>query len=119
MTNKEKESIVTEKENNNKLEGKINEKTLKEIDEIETKNKRNLTGLWYIPITISSIGLFIFHMYTGWFGAYFSLIQRSIHFMFILTLTFSLFARTKKDPRDKIQFYDLIFIGLSIILCYY
>ncbi|MEA1939729.1 MAG: TRAP transporter permease, partial [Candidatus Caldatribacteriota bacterium] len=41
------------------------------------------------------------------------------HFMFILTLTFSLFARTKKDPRDKIQFYDLIFIGLSIILCYY
>ena len=58
-------------------------------------------------------------MYTGWFGAYFSLIQRSIHFMFILTLTFSLFARSKKTPRDKIQFYDLIFIGISMILCYY
>jgi len=39
--------------------------------------------------------------------------------MFILTLTFSLFARRKKTPRDKIQFYDLIFIGVSIILCYY
>jgi TRAP-type uncharacterized transport system fused permease subunit len=58
-------------------------------------------------------------MYTGWFGAYFSLIQRSIHFMFILILTYSIFARSEKTPRDKIQFYDLIFIGLAIILCFY
>ncbi|GAH55942.1 unnamed protein product, partial [marine sediment metagenome] len=119
MINKEKENLQTDKENSDEIEVKVDKKILKEIEEIETKNKRDLTGLWSIPIIVASIGLFIFHMYTGWFGAYFSLIQRSIHFMFILTLTFSLFARGKKTPRDKIQFYDLIFIGISIILCYY
>ncbi len=119
MINKEKENLQTDKENSDEIEVKVDKKILKEIEEIETKNKRDLTGLWSIPIIVASIGLFIFHMYTGWFGAYFSLIQRSIHFMFILTLTFSLFARSKKTPRDKIQFYDLIFIGISIILCYY
>ena len=119
MTNKEKDNLHTNKEKSNEIVEKVDEKTLKEIEEIETKNKRDLTGLWSIPIIVASIGLFVFHMYTGWFGAYFSLIQRSIHFMFILTLTFSLFARSKKTPRDKIQFYDLIFIGMSIILCFY
>lgn len=58
-------------------------------------------------------------MYTGWFGAYFSIIQRSIHFMFILTLTYSIFARSKKTPREKIQFYDLIFVGLAMFLYTY
>jgi len=119
MINKKKENLHSNKEKDNEIVEVVDEKILKEIEEIETKNKRDLTGLWSLPIIIASIGLFIFHMYTGWFGAYFSLIQRSIHFMFILTLTFSLFARSKKTPRDKIQFYDLIFIGISIILCYY
>jgi len=116
---KKNENLQTELEENNGIEVKIDEKIIKEIEEIETKNKRNLTGLWSLPVILASIGLFIFHIYTGWFGAYFSLIQRSIHFMFILILTYSIFARSKKTPRDKIQFYDLIFIGIAIILCFY
>jgi len=119
---KEKENFKTnlnEKLNMEETIEEVDEKTLKEIEEIETKNKRNLIGLWSLPIIIASIGLFLFHMYTGWFGAYFSLIQRSIHFMFILILTFSIFARSKKSPRDRIQFYDLVFIGIAIILCFY
>ena len=116
---KKKENLQTEVEENQEIKVKVDEKVIKEIEEIETKNKRRLTGLWSLPIIIASIGLFVFHMYTGWFGAYFSLIQRSIHFMFILTLTYSIFARSKKTPREKIQFYDLIFIGLAIILYFY
>ncbi len=113
------EKLQINLEGNREEELKVDEKIIKEIEEIETKNKRNLTGLLTIPIILASLGLFVFHMYTGWFGAYFSLIQRSIHFMFILILTYSIFARSKKTPRDKIQFYDLIFIGLAIILCFY
>lgn len=113
------EKLQINLEGNREGEIKVDEKIIKEIEEIETKNKRNLTGLWSIPIILASLGLFVFHMYTGWFGAYFSLIQRSIHFMFILILTYSIFARSKKTARDKIQFYDLIFIGLAIILCFY
>ncbi|MDD4895919.1 MAG: TRAP transporter permease [Atribacterota bacterium] len=96
-----------------------NDKITKELEEFEFKAKRTLEGYWFIPILIASVGLFLFHMYTGWFGAYFSLIQRSIHFMLILIISFSLFARTEKIRRDIIQWYDFIFIGLAIILCFY
>lgn len=95
------------------------DKITKELEEFEFKAKRDLKGYWNIPILVASVGLFLFHMYTGWFGAYFSIIQRSIHFMLILIITFSLFARTEKDRRDMIQWYDFIFIGLSIVLCFY
>ncbi len=95
------------------------EKIVENPEDFEFKAKRELKGYWIIPILIGSGGLFIFHMYTGWFGAYFSLIQRSIHFMFILIITFSLFAWSEKSRRDKIQWYDFIFIGLAILLCFY
>ncbi len=98
---------------------KKNNKSEELLDEIESKTRRSLQGYWIIPIFIASIGLFVFHMYTGWFGAYFSLIQRSIHFMLILIMTFSLFARSPKIRRDRIQWYDFILIGLAIILCFY
>lgn len=95
------------------------DKIIEEFEDFEFKAKRNLEGYWLIPIYIAAIGLFVFHMYTGWFGAYFSLIQRSIHFMLILIMTFSLFGRSPSLRKDRIQWYDFILIGLSIILCIY
>jgi TRAP transporter 4TM/12TM fusion protein len=116
---------VSKKETDNEIK-KANQSSdnnsnnnVEDLEDIEFKSKRNLTGYWMIPIFIASIGLFVFHMYTGWFGAYFSLIQRSIHFALILIMTFSLFARSPKIRRDRIQWYDFIFIFLSIILCFY
>jgi hypothetical protein len=49
MINKEKDNLETNKEKNKEIEAKVDEKVLKEIEEIETKNKRSLTGLWSIP----------------------------------------------------------------------
>jgi TRAP transporter 4TM/12TM fusion protein len=102
-------------------EGTLNEnnKTVETVEEIESKAKRSLQGYWAVPILAASLGLFLFHMYTGWFGAYFSLIQRSIHFMFILIMTFSLFARSEHIRKDRIQWYDFFLIGLAIVLCIY
>ena len=109
----EKDSSLSEDLTNKK--GKIVENP----EDFEFKAKRDLKGYWIIPILIASVGLFIFHMYTGWFGAYFSIIQRSIHFMFILIMTFSLFAWSEKSRRDIIQWYDFILMGLAIFLCFY
>ena len=95
------------------------DKITKDIEEFEFKAKRDLEGYWFIPILIASVGLFLFHMYTGWFGAYYSLVQRSIHFTFVLIITFSLFARNEKVRRDIIQWYDFILIGAAIFLCLY
>ncbi|GAI61862.1 unnamed protein product, partial [marine sediment metagenome] len=38
------------KEKNGGIEAQVDKKILKEIEEIETKNKRDLTGLWSTPI---------------------------------------------------------------------
>ena len=38
---------------------------VKNPEDIELKAKRDLRGHWFIPILIASVGLFIFHMYTG------------------------------------------------------
>lgn len=95
------------------------DKITKDIEEFEFKAKRDLKGYWFIPITIASMGLFLFHMYTGWFGAYYSLIQRSVHFTLVLIITFSLFARNEKARRDIIQWYDCVLIGVAIFLCLY
>ncbi len=115
--------MVDKEQEKEKEEAKISfntdEKITKDLEDFEFKAKRSLEGYWFIPILVASIGLFIFHMYTGWFGAYFSLIQRSIHFMLILIITFSLFARSDKIRRDIIQWYDFIFMGLAIVLCFY
>ena len=65
---KKKENLQIEVEENQEIEVKVDEKVIKKIEEIETKNKRNLTGLWSLPIIIASIGLFVYHMYTGGLG---------------------------------------------------
>lgn len=117
-----KKEIDREKKKEESLSsGSINKKNgaQEKLEEIESKAKRNLQGYWFIPIFLASLGLFVFHMYTGWFGAYFSLIQRSVHFMFILIITFSLYARSDKIIRDRIQWYDFILMVLAIVLCFY
>lgn len=114
-----KEQDIEKKDEAKVTEYSENQKADDMIDEIESKAKRSLEGYWYIPILVAAVGLFVFHMYTGWFGAYFSLIQRSVHFTLILIMTFSLYARSATIRRDKIQWYDLVLIVLSIILCLY
>ena len=110
---------INDKESLPKEDSADNNTNVKNPEEIESKAKRTLQGYWIIPVLAASIGLFVFHMYTGWFGAYFSLIQRSIHFTFILILTFSIYARTEHIRRDKIQWYDFAIIGLAIVLSFY
>jgi len=41
MISEEKENLQIDKEENYEIEAKVDEKVLKEIEEIETKNKRN------------------------------------------------------------------------------
>ncbi len=91
---------------------------LEEIEE-ELKAKRHLEGWWRIPVVAASLGLFVFHMYTGWFGSLFALLQRIIHYTLILTIVFAIYAPSKKSRRDRIPIYDFIIIFVAIYLAYY
>lgn len=51
---------------------------------------RVLNNFWKRIVTVLSVGLVIFQLYTTAFGVFSDLIQRSIHMGFVLSLCFIL-----------------------------
>ncbi len=79
---------------------------------IESK-RRKFEGKWKVALTIITIALSSFQLYTAAFGTFSPTIQRSIHLTFILILVFILFPATKKSPRNKMTIFDFILIGIA------
>jgi TRAP transporter 4TM/12TM fusion protein len=90
-----------EKENAKKVVEKLNSK------------RRQFTGKWKTSITIITILLSLFQLYTAAFGTFAPLIQRSIHLSFILTLVFLLFPATKKSPKNRVTLFDFTLLILA------
>lgn len=79
------------------------------------KDRRSLTSLL---IALACIGLCLYQIYTGIFGAYEATIQRSIHLAFGLVIVFlSLPTKSKWPWFDKVFNYSLAL--LSIVACGY
>ena len=57
----------------------------------------------------------LFHIYTGIFGTIHSMLQRSIHLMFLLPLAFLLYPAHKNAPKDKIPIYDIVLAILALL----
>ncbi len=56
------------------------------------------------PITLTAIGMSIFHLYTAQFGLFSAIVQRSIHLLFALLLIFLTFPTMGgKDPEKATQ----------------
>lgn len=69
---------------------------------------RKLSKVWKTIISVLSISLVAFQMYTAGFGVFTDTIQRNIHLGFVLTICFILKPATKKSPKDKVPFYDIM-----------
>lgn len=74
---------------------------------------RKLTGFWKVLVSILSISLVAFQMYTSGFGIFTDTIQRSIHLGFVLVLCFLLKPATKRSPKDRVPLYDIAFAAIS------
>ncbi len=72
---------------------------------------RKFTGLIAALISIIAIAASLFHLYTAQFGAFFALIQRDIHWLFMAVLIFLLYPVSKKSARDRLPWYDIICIA--------
>lgn len=57
-----------------------------------------------------SVLLCFFHLYTGFFGIYYALLQRILHLFMILILVFLMFP-SKKGAKKNIKILDLVFFG--------
>jgi TRAP transporter 4TM/12TM fusion protein len=76
---------------------------------------RKLTGFPKHLISILSVSLVLFHLYTSGFGMLGDLKQRSVHLFFVLTLCFMLKPARKGKTLDKVPFYDWILVLLSAL----
>ncbi len=70
-------------------------------------------------ITIIAVIWSIFQLYTGLFGLFPAMLQRSTTVIFALILTFLGYGITKKTNKKRVPFYDLVIIVMAIICVAY
>lgn len=76
---------------------------------------RKLTGFWKHVITVLSVVLVLFQVYTAGFGVFPDIVQRSVHLFFVLTMLFLLKPIKKGISMDKVPWYDILFSAMCMI----
>ncbi|NIO07205.1 MAG: TRAP transporter large permease subunit, partial [Deltaproteobacteria bacterium] len=72
-------------------------------------------GFWSWVILTLGVSASLFQLYTGGFGIFSSMIQRSVHWMFMSVLAFLLYRSRKNSNRKTPTVTDLIFAALALI----
>lgn len=91
------------------------------VQEKQTTNgkKRSFKGNLGKFITIVTVALAVFQLYTAFFGLFPAMQQRSIHIAFIMPLIFLFYPMTKKSSRELPSALDWLFALLSVICTVY
>ncbi|KGP74179.1 TRAP transporter permease [Pontibacillus yanchengensis] len=87
----------------------------------ESSVRMNFGKYIALTITVLSILLSIFHLYTSYAGSLVDIKQRSIHLYTLMTLGFLLYPFVRKgDAKDKgVPFFDYILAGISLFVGIY
>ncbi|MGD1832706.1 MAG: TRAP transporter permease [Sphaerochaetaceae bacterium] len=76
---------------------------------------RELKG-WVKPlVSIALVGVALFHLYTAVFGVFQPRIQRGVHLMVLLPMSFMLYPATKNSPKERPSLFDCIFAILAVL----
>ncbi|MEM4406645.1 MAG: TRAP transporter permease [Candidatus Methanomethylicaceae archaeon] len=89
------------------------------IKDREQRDPRPLQGLVSRVGSGLAVALTLFQLYTGIFGAFPDLIQRSIHVSFIIVLTFLFYPATSRSPRHRFSLVDFVAMILGVVVCTY
>ena len=101
-----------------KLEEEENEELLKEFD--KATNYRKYRGVMATIITVITVAMSLFHLYTAGFGILLALKQRAIHLGFALVLIFLLYPFKKRVKESKpLLILDFIMSGLGFVVTSY
>ncbi|MBI2881338.1 MAG: TRAP transporter permease [Candidatus Tectomicrobia bacterium] len=73
------------------------------------------TGLWPWVLLVLGASASLFQLYTGGFGIFSSMIQRSVHWTFMSVLIFLLYPARKTSKRTTPGAWDLLFAALALI----
>lgn len=81
-------------------------------------NFRNLVGPTAILITIASVLLSLFHVYTAGFGLLNEVMHRTIHLSFVMGLIFLVFPRKRAAPTNRLWVESSLFAAFYLYLLY-
>ena len=80
---------------------------------------RNLNGFLKRIVAVWSALIAVFYLYTAVFGVMQPRIQRGVHLLFLLPLSFILFPATKKSPSERPSILDWILAIASLLPALY
>ncbi|MFX0541204.1 TRAP transporter permease [Roseovarius sp. S4756] len=81
-------------------------------------NFRNLLGPTAMLVTIASVALSLFHVYTAGFGLLNEVMHRTIHLSFVMGLIFLVFPRKRAEPTRRLWIESLLFAGFYLYILY-
>ena len=81
-------------------------------------NFRNLVGPTAMLVTLASVTLSLFHVYTAGFGLLNEVMHRTIHLSFVMGLIFLVFPRKRAVATRKIWVESLIFAAFYLYILY-
>ena len=89
------------------------EKTLESMD-----RRRSYKGTAAMIVGLVAIATSCYHLYYAFFHPFFDLNHRSIHWLFISVLTFSLYPFSKKrSPSQRMTVLDGLLMIASVVIC--
>ncbi len=96
------------------------EKKMKEISPDDTVQGPRV----FTRTTAKFLGIFaavasLYHLVTAGFGTPEAMIHRAIHLIFIFPLIFAFYSFSRKAPRDRLQWIDIVSIVASWAVCLY
>ena len=92
------------------------EALVKEYD--SESNFRDLVGKTALLVTLLSVGLSLFHVYTAGFGLLNEIAHRTIHLTVVLGLVFLVFPRKRAKPTGKIWTQSAMFAAFYFYLAF-
>lgn len=100
---------------------KIPSEQTREILEKYDREARYRTFKGFLAKIVAAIAITfsIFQIYTAAFGVFDAMIQRSVHLAFGFCLIFLLYPTSKKWPRDKLHWFDLLLAILAPLTTIY
>lgn len=86
---------------------------------LESMERRRIyTGKAAVIIGLVAIVTSCYHLYYAFFHPFFDLNHRSIHWLFISVLTFTLYPFSKKkSPSNRMTIIDGVLLVMSVIIC--
>lgn len=91
----------------------------KQTNSSSKSKRKESSGKLRVVITLLTVVLAIFHLYTAYFGLFPAMQQRSFHIGFVLILVFLLYPACRGTSKGRPSWLDWLLAALGALCCFY